>query len=391
MRIAYIANGALWLQDGAGAPREIVSQFARQAEERASKAAKVNAWKHADRDEQRGIIPGSMLWRSRGAAAGPLAPPRFEHVVAGADPDVLYYVLSIGSTNGLFEYRISEDREIRILHSADFSCQGLAFDRASGQLLISRAGNDGRVHLQALDTQGNSRGMITGGDCQDLAPALVANDPGGIYFQSSGLALHPNQGYVVAMAPAVVSRFDRKSAQVTTLVEHAERDCLSPRPDGRGNLFYIRRPYAKPFEASATDQLKDVLLFPWRLLKAIFGYLNFFSMIYGKEPLKSAGGPRNPLLDQDLGTLWLHGRMIELSKVRYDAGRGGGLVPDSWQLVRRGADNVEAVVASNVASFDIAEDGTVVYTNGFDIRAFPDRANRPIGRGELVQRVSVLA
>ena len=73
---------------------------------------------------------------------------------------------------------------------------------------------------------------------------------------------------------------------------------------------------------------------PIRLLKAVFGYLNFFTMVYGKEPLRSAGGPRTPELDQDLGKVWLHGRMIELSKVKNDPQYGGNLVPGNWELIR---------------------------------------------------------
>lgn len=387
MRIAYIANGALWVQEGAAPPKQIESRFVREAQERSVRSARANAWKHSEREEQRGIIPTNMLWRQRGNAE-PTAPPRFEYVVAGADADTLYYVLSIGRATGLFEYRISEDREIRILHSADFRCQGLAFDPVTQQLLICREGHDGRAHLEALDTRGNSKGLITSGDCQDLSPAIHSSEPDVVYFQSSGLALHPNHGYVVAMANAVVNRLDRKSKEIRTVLEHADRDCLSPRPDGRGNVFYIRRPYKPMHEASAVDHGKDILLFPWRLLKAIFGYLNFFSMIYGKEPLKSAGGPRRGL-EQDLGTLWLHGRMIELSKVRND-GKSGALVPGNWQLVRRDAKGVEAVVAAGVACFDIAPDGTVVYSNGFQLHAFPDPKGKPLGEGDLIQRVAVI-
>jgi hypothetical protein len=386
MRIAYIANGELWLQEGSAPARQVESRFANEARSRSAKSAQVNSWKHAERDEQRGVIPNSMLWRQRGNTE-PLAPPRFDWVIAGPDADTIYYALTIGRSCGLFEYHIRENREVRILHGADFRCQGLCFDAATGHLLISREGADGRSHLQLIDTNGNPRGQLTGGDCLDCSPSLVPGDPDAIYFQSTGLALHPTHGHVVAMANAVINRLDRKSRDVTPVAEHADRDLLAPRMDARGNLYYIRRPYARPHQATAFDTAKDIVLFPWRLLKAIFGYLNFFSMIYGKEPLKSAGGPRGPGLDQDLGSLWLHGRMIELSKVRYEAGKGGGLVPGSWQLMRRGSDGIETQLAGSVASFDVDGDGAVVYTNGFEIRTFPSPTSQPIGRGELIQCV----
>ena len=40
------------------------------------------------------------------------------------------------------------------------------------------------------------------------------------------------------------------------------------------------------------------------------------------------------------------------------------LVPSAWELVRRGQNGSEEVVARNVASFDIGSDGTLVYSNG---------------------------
>ena len=40
------------------------------------------------------------------------------------------------------------------------------------------------------------------------------------------------------------------------------------------------------------------------------------------------------------------------------------LVPDSWELVRRDQNGAERVLATNVASYDISPDGTIVYTNG---------------------------
>jgi hypothetical protein len=40
------------------------------------------------------------------------------------------------------------------------------------------------------------------------------------------------------------------------------------------------------------------------------------------------------------------------------------LVPESWELVRRNQEGAERVLATNVASYDIGHDGTIVYSNG---------------------------
>jgi hypothetical protein len=161
--------------------------------------------------------------------------------------------------------------------------------------------------------------------------------------------------------------------------------------DARGALYAIRRPALKPQHERAGVALKDTLLLPFRLLKAVFGYLNFFSMVYGKEPLRSAGGPRTPELDQDLGQLWLHGRMIELSKARNDPQYAGSLVPANWELVRvaRAGAPVE-VLARHVAGFDVRDDGRIVFTNGYDILELEGGEKRTLARQEQVASLSAV-
>jgi hypothetical protein len=45
------------------------------------------------------------------------------------------------------------------------------------------------------------------------------------------------------------------------------------------------------------------------------------------------------------------------------------LVPASWQLVCRSPQGEEYVLASHVASFDIASDGTILFSNGYGVFA----------------------
>ena len=100
-------------------------------------------------------------------------------------------------------------------------------------------------------------------------------------------------------------------------------------------MWFIRRPFEKTVGEVAVSAGKDALLFPWRVAKGVFGFLDAFSKIYGREPMKPSGGPQTTNLQPDMGALWLHGRMVAINEARYDTGRGGGLVPGSWELVCR--------------------------------------------------------
>jgi hypothetical protein len=187
-----------------------------------------------------------------------------------------------------------------------------------------------------------------------------------VLYQSAGVARHPQQNHVIAFGPSAIHRLDYVGGKLDTLLEHKDFDYLAPREDRQGNLYYIRRPFERSGMEQAGSWLKDILLFPWRIVKMIFGYLDFWSAIYGKERLRSAGVPKRLGLEQDVAAMWLHGRMIDLNQVQIEDDRAkGGLVPASWQLRRRSPDGQDVFVADHVVSYDLADDGGVVYTNGF--------------------------
>ncbi len=390
MNTLSIANGELWLHADGAPPRMIESAFARELVEREQASRRATGWKTAPRDQQTGVIPSASLWGQRGAAPeGGALPVRFLHACRADDGDTLYYVLAVGATRGLFRRHLAEDREVRLFHRTNWECQGLAYNADDKRLVVASQNADGSAHIEVYDDEGNRRGAITDGDCVDASPSLVPGRSKTIVYQSSGVARHPQSGHLMAVAHACVHMLDYGSGQLETLLDDKRHDFVAPRMDAQGRLYAIRRPAEKPRHEQAGSALKDTLLMPFRLLKAVFGYLNFFSMVYGKEPLRSAGGPRTPALDQDLGQLWLHGRMIELNKVKTDPQYGGNLVPRSWELIRvASAGAAPEVLAQHAAGFDLHADGRVVFTNGYDIFELHGDERRTLARQHQVAGLS---
>jgi len=392
MKTLSIANGELWLHAPGAGPRQIESPFARELIERDLQSRRNTSWKNAPREQQTGVIPTSSLWGRRGPGGeNAVLQPRFEQAQRGDDDDTLYYLLSIGETRGLFRRHLGEDREVRLFHRNGWNCNGFAYNPSDKRLILAAQHANGSAHLEVYDDEGTRRGAITDGDCVDASPSLVPGRSRTVVYQSSGVARHPQLGHVMAIGHACVHLLDYGSGRMEVLLDDAKHDFVAPRMDAHGVLYAIRRPALKPQHERAGAALKDALLMPLRLLKAIFGYLNFFSMVYGKEPLRSAGGPRTPELDQDLGTLWLHGRMIELSKARNDPQYAGNLVPGSWELVRRvRAGAPIEVLARHVAGFDVRDDGRIVFTNGYDILELDGAGKRTLARQEQVANLSAV-
>jgi hypothetical protein len=380
-----IANGSLWLHRDGQAPQSLSSPFAQEVIERDAASRRTSSWKHAPRDQQSGVIPTATLWGA--GQGGPIAPARFLYACDAGDGRSLYYLLNVGQATALLRQNLDDGHEVRVFHRSKQRCHGMAFDAAVQRLVIAFEHDDGTAHLEVFDPEGNRKGSITDGDCVDAAPSLVPGADSTLVYQSTGVARHPDSGHVVGAGQTVVNRIDYRRGEVQTLLDDRRYDFVAPRVGPDGALYAIRRPALPPVGERAGGAAKDALLLPLRLAKAVFGYLNFFSMIYGKEPLRSAGGPRTPALDQDLGRLWLHGRLIELSQVKADAQLDGNLVPRSWELVRRGADGGVTTLADHVAAYGLAHDGSVLLTNGYQLSALHGSDRRTVARHELIEWV----
>jgi hypothetical protein len=64
------------------------------------------------------------------------------------------------------------------------------------------------------------------------------------------------------------------------------------------------------------------------------------------------------------------------------------LVPNSWELVSRNRDGDERVLATNVATYDVGADGTIIYSNGRGVFMLgQDCAPRLAVTGDLVADV----
>jgi len=124
---------------------------------------------------------------------------------------------------------------------------------------------------------------------------------------------------------------------------------------------------------SAGNILFDTLQFPFRLLRAVFHYLNFSSLMYSRKPLTGAAGPK---VQADIQHIILKRRHIDAEKALRQENAVNGLaslVPRTWELVSRTPQGQETVLATNVSRQDLLADGRIIYSNG--------RAVFMLGRG----------
>ena len=95
------------------------------------------------------------------------------------------------------------------------------------------------------------------------------------------------------------------------------------------------RPYKQP---SSGPTAKDMLLGPVRLLQALGGFLNLFSMRYGGKPLHSGGAAPAQAKEKSERELFIEGNLIQAERNLKENQRRGeanpGIVSGAWRLVR---------------------------------------------------------
>ena len=182
---------------------------------------------------------------------------------------------------------------------------------------------------------------------------------------------------------------DLQKRQLTTLQESPEYDFLAPKKTVAGDLYFIRRPYEPLLGKTRPGRLfLDILFFPFRLLRAFFYFLNFFSLTYSGKPLTTADGPQK--FGMDMRSLILAGKRIDAEKALRYAKKGKdlpSLVPNSWELIRRRPDGTESVLACGVLAYDLAGD-TILYSNGTAIFALaPETRPQRLCQHKLIEKI----
>lgn len=378
--LAFISGGKLFYQVPGQELRELHSPYVQTVMDRMERSRQIHGWK-----EGTGFAMSFTGREQRGASQALQIQATSAQFTGGGS--VLYF-LKDESFGGLFEYELASGTEKRLVHKQNLSLEDLRLSPDGARLLCSAHAKNGTANIAVMNADGRDYRELSGGDTVDTAPAWVPEQPHLVMYQSCGLARNP-QGFVVATGPASIQMADTRKGTLTPVLEDAKLDFLQPRLGPDGSLYYIRRPYEGQ-RYPVQNMVLDTLLFPYRLLRALFHYLNFFSLMYTRKPLTTASGPA---LQADIKDILLKGKRFDAEQAIRSGSKLDGvpsLVPASWQLVRRTQKAEEQVLASHVASFDIAPDGAILFSNGYGVFALEgDGKPRVLLRERLIGDVIV--
>jgi hypothetical protein len=386
LTIAYLAQGRLRLKCGDLPARTVESKYGNDIREKSVRAAQRHQWKTQGAGDK--FLSGSMLWGK--AASDPAAIPiRLTSVGAGPVAGQLCYTLESDSLCAILRVDGLGEEEQRLWNNNSMFADRISYHPEAGHLACSIRHRHGTANLAVMMSGNTGLQEITEGDSVDTAPSWMPGEGNRLIYQSAGVGRN-RDGEFAALGPFSIQQMDLDLLELTTVIENPSFDFVLPRVAPDGSLYCIRRPYQASGSYHFGHALKDVVLFPFRLLRAIFSYLNFFSMLYSGKKLSTAAGG-TPAKEMDMKEMLIWGRRVEAAKAA-KADESSGLVPKDWVLIRVPKGGATEQIASGVLAYDVAPDGTVIFTNGSAVfRAGPDGSKREKLVSEaMIEQVIVL-
>ncbi len=361
-RLALISQGKLHLVGGGAKDVVVTSDFARDLKKRLQVSENRSA-----------LRSGSGAAFMRGMPTGPTLTvedtfrAEFSCVAAGCAPGEVCYGIDAGEVRGLFIHDLAEKFEHRVHHGPRhrFSAISVRPGEEGPEWLVAASQDHGVSRIAHLRPKaGGGVNELTEGDSLDSYPAWVPGEGRRFVYQTCGIARHHTTNEWLGLGPASIQQVDLDSGEMEAVAEDGRYDFLCPAFSADGTLHYLQRPYEPVRRTSIGRIALDAVLFPFRMLRAIFAFLNVFSVFFSGKPLQTAGTPPRPGADPK--AVFLHGRWINMEKRMRDAAveEMTDVVPKNWQLVAQSADGSTRTVASSVMAFACGRDGTLYYSNG---------------------------
>ena len=156
------------------------------------------------------------------------------------------------------------------------------------KLVVSCGENYAEKHISVYELPSSSCHEYTDGDSIEEAPYFDGENK--IYFSTAGYA-RDSFGGIAAVSNKSIVCLDTRASEMNEILSDEKYDFLFPKPDGKGGVYCIRQPQGGSKDNNTL--MKDVLMFPYRIIRALGGWLNMFSIIFGGEALKSDDNFKN--------------------------------------------------------------------------------------------------
>ena len=284
-----------------------------------------------------------------------------------SDDERLIYAATLETSCAIYAKSLKnpESVEAYITRIADTRIYYMDYDPKKKLIAVSASDGYLEKHLALYDEEGVGFRMVTEGDCVDITPSFSRKDNDIIHFSSAGFYID-NKGRVKYSSYALCS-YDLVLNELCEIMSDEKHDFIYPRQMSDGKLYCIRR--GKQSSGGDVSPL-DIVLAPFRFLRAVFGWANFFSQRYSGEPLVKGKNNPNPAKNREMSERdrFIEDNLINVEKTLKENTLAGekypGIVPKSWELISIDADGSVEVIKRGVLNYTFDSNGGLVYSNG---------------------------
>jgi len=280
--------------------------------------------------------------------------------------------------------------EALVLRNNEFIIHHMDYDAQHKRLILSASqGYAFEQHLCVLGLDSNRIQYITEGDCQDQHPCFDPQNPDIIYYDSCGFAYDQQGG--ISIGPKEICRLNLKTGDLETIIADPRYDYYKPQIDAAGQLYFLKRPYKN--QNYSGNSLKDIVLAPFKIIRAVFGWLDFFTQRYTGESLKSTSGS-NPAKSKQKSEeeLFVEGNLIKAQKALQQNQSAGekfaGVIPRSWELIQCSSTGEQKVLKRGVLGYRLHTQGLILYSNGKHLVSIAaDQTEQMLVEAKLIQKI----
>ena len=366
---------------------EIKSRILESYTEKIRETARRNEWKSTG--------SGAMFMGEGMVTASPDTAARDINVIVDSvieDNGLAVYSMTLDSVSGIYTHSDDGGSDGIVISHAERSYS--QFDMNEDRIVVSEI-DGAEAHIGIIKKGSTKCETLTEGESRERWPSWSRTKKNRIVYSGCGLAITKNSeepapmmpfflkstpGSTCVESPYYICALDLDSMELSELViDDSQRySYIKPFEAADGYLYYIKKPYKD--EEKQSGGCLSALLAPFKLLGALFGFLNIFTMKYSGQTLTNGrgGSKAKNKSEYDMfidGNLINAGREIERNQKSGD--KFPGIIPRSFELCRRlGADGREEVIKRGVIAYAVDRSGVIYCSNGNHLLKLTPNGNR---------------
>lgn len=306
----------------------------------------------------------------------------------------LIYSVEVENNSGIFIKYLNNDKEMEhhVIHDSKAGFYNLDYNSSKDEVVVAVQQSPLERNIALLDIKTSRYRVITEGDSIDDNPVWGKANPENIYFDSTGVGRN-GQGIAIGFSTKIINKLNTQTGELNELIAFDGHDCFLPKVDSHDNVYFIKRPYQSHYNRFMS--IKDIIFMPFKILKAIFKWIEFFTIRHTGEPLVTGGSNPAKSKEMEPQEIIINGNIINADKVMKENNARGekypGIAPKEWELVKMDRDGKYNCIKKGVMGFNIDSEGKIVYSNGkYILRLNENGKEEVVDKIDMVDKILVL-